>query len=250
MSKQELVSGWKAEQFRGKINAGQFCPATLSLLERESGMTITDKWPEGRANCMICGNRVWHYWQFAAGGETLLVGVECARVVCGDTPAKFLQDLREREAFAQWEREQAQQAEQFREWWHAPETYQLRRNILIGARIERQARAGADFYQRALESVRNGRLSEKYQAWILRAGPADVVATRTSTAMSQLRDLIKCRTGMYDGPIIKDLYDRVFPGNPKYCYGAPLSEKQCAMIAKFAHKYRKQINDINAQFAA
>lgn len=165
-----------------------------------------------------------------------------ARALC----AAILQ----REAFAQWEREQAQQAEQFREWWHAPETYQLRRNILIGARIERQARAGADFYQRALESVRNGRLSEKYQAWILRAGPADVVATRTSTAMSQLRDLIKCRTGMYDGPIIKDLYDRVFPGNPKYCYGAPLSEKQCAMIAKFAHKYRKQINDINAQFAA
>jgi len=220
----------------------------MSLDDREAGLTVYDVYPEPITYCQVCGNPVWHYWEFArADGVTLNVGQECARVVCGGSPAKYLRDEEERQRYEDTVRQEAARAAGHRAWWRAPEQRDLRRVVLLGARQERSEHVGQEFYARARKAARSGCLSEKFRAWVERQGAdACAVVRRTAEAMRQLYALGWCRTGR-DRDFIRDLTARVMPTySDREIRGAPLSERQTECIAKMHHRYRVQISKLEA----
>ena len=238
---------WKAENWRGKISAGRLVRCKLAPEERERGLRVEDVFPEGITHCAICGNTLWHYWEFRnAGKDTLDVGQECARIVTGGKPpSSFIRDIEERRQAEAYERQAVLEAARQRDWWRAPEQRQLRRLLVVGAREEWKEGEGQDFYRRARKAARQGRLHDKWQAWVERYGqdPCSVVR-RTAQAMRELRALRWCRTGRA-GEIVHDLTERLWPVHDfdAIC-GAPLSEKQAAMVARWRHRFRAQISKL------
>jgi hypothetical protein len=235
---------WKAENWRGKINALKFVPCVIPIDAREAGETPTSYYPDPITSCRICGAPLWHYWICQGGdGVERHVGTECVRVLIGQTPAAFLHDEAERRAAREeLERYEAERATLL-SWWKAPEQAALRRMIVTGWREEKRQRQGADFYRRAYRAATMGRLSEKFRAWVERASGTDAVAAarRTGEAMRQIRDLSWVRASRYDAPVIGDFHSRLCPVNDEHVWGAPVSEAQAALVAKFHHRYRKQI---------
>lgn len=246
-------NGWKAEQWIGSVATVEFVPAKVSADDREAGLGVRDVYPDPLAWCACCGTPLWHHWIFAtATGDTCTIGTSCAAVILGETPAARLSsDQARRDADLAEQREAAERAEAVN-WFRAPAQSDLRRAVIVGARAERQAAQGAEFYGRARKAAKVGAVSDRYRTYIVRAAGDDAAASaaRTSSAMAQLRVLGQCSLGRYDGPLVADLTERVMPLYGQFTtWGSPLSVKQVELVEKKAHRYRKQIAKIEAATA-
>lgn len=238
--------GWKAEEWRGKINRVRFVKAALTLDEKEAGLSVFEVYGEPVTSCGVCGTPLYHYWKFErADGGFLDVGQECAAVVLGQSPASYLNDEADRRSAEEALLREESAKATARRWWRAPEQAVLRRAVVTGLRAERTLRSSSEFYARAWKISRAGAVSPKFRAWVETASGTDAraAAERTATALQQLSDLsLKVRASKFDAPIIQDMADRAFPiYDDRKIWGAVLSEKQAALISKLHKRYGKQL---------
>lgn len=239
--------GWKAEEWRGLVNAVRLERARIPLEAREAGVTdVREFYGDPRTWCAACGTPLWHYWVFArADGASCEIGQECAAVILGQSPCAFLKDEEERREvegiFAREEADRAARAS----WWRAPEQRALRTMVVLGARLERTTRTRSEFYSRARRSALAGALSPKFREWVERASKDGVraVVERTAQGLDQLWALYTgVRASKFDAPVIHDLADREFPvRDDRRVWGAPLSAAQAALVEKLHKRYSKQL---------
>lgn len=236
--------GWKALDWRGKVNVVKFVPAPIPEDLRKEGENVYTFFSEPLTYCGICGSGIYHHWVFERhDGATMAVGSDCAEVVLGMTPAAYVKDATERRAAEDAiAREAAAQAEA-RAWLKGDEQHGLRLALVLGARRERQSRTLSNFYSRAYASAKRGAMTPKFREWVERSSRDGVraVVDRTAAALWKLDALQWAKLSMYDAPIIGDMVAREFPPEDRKIMGAPLSANQCALIDRLAHRYRKQI---------
>lgn len=241
--------GWKAEEWRGKINRVAFVRAKVSREDREMGLTVFEVYGDPLGYCAVCGMPLYHHWNFMReDGAVLLVGQECASVVLGQSPSSYLKDEAERhaadEAFARLEAQEVAR----RSWWKAPEQAALRRAVVTGLRAERLTFTVSRFYTTAWKAARIGAMSPKFREWVERASTptAPAAVARTAKALQQLEQLRMVRASKFDAPIIRDMDERSFPlYDDRKIYGPVLSEKQAELIAKLHKRYSKQMKTVS-----